>query len=157
MPRDRGSGRTRHAIPPFVWFFGSLGAMLLLGALAPGPDVVPDALAWAGAVLACGGLLLNAAASRAFRRQRTTIDPEGQPRVLVDAGVYRWTRNPMYLAGILILSGLFLVLGALTTAVVPPLYALIASRCFIPPEERRLEATFGEAYRSYRARVRRWV
>ncbi len=144
-------------MPPFAWFFAALSAMLVLGAIAPGPEVLPGSLTSIGFALVAGGILLNVAASRAFRRRRTTADPEGRPTALVDDGVYRWTRNPMYLGGILILAGAVCLTRAITTAIVPPLYALVAARRFIPPEERRLEAMFGGAYRDYRSRVRRWL
>lgn len=145
------------AVPPFAWFFASLFAVALLAIFAPGPDVLPGFLAPIGFVLAGAGVWLNVAASRAFRRHATTTDPDGQPGTLVQDGVYRWTRNPMYLGGVLILAGLVLVSGAITSAIVPALYAMVAARHFLPPEERRLEATFADAYAAYRARVRRWL
>jgi protein-S-isoprenylcysteine O-methyltransferase Ste14 len=144
-------------VPPFAWFFAALFAMLILGALAPGPDVLPDWLRPVGVATVFAGILLNVAASAAFRRRATTADPDGQPAALVDDGVYAYTRNPMYLGGIVILTGVVFLTDAITTAIVPPLYALVAARRFLPPEERRLETTFGDAYRDYRSRVRRWV
>nr|MBA2578847.1 isoprenylcysteine carboxylmethyltransferase family protein [Euzebyaceae bacterium] len=76
---------------------------------------------------------------------------------LVAAGPYRFTRNPMYLglsagtAGVALITGNPWVLALLVPAVG------VADAAFIRPEERYLERTFGDAYRAYRTRVRRWI
>ncbi|MFN7553410.1 MAG: methyltransferase family protein [Pseudomonadota bacterium] len=94
-----------------------------------------------------------------FRRTRTTVNPiaPGKATALVEGGVYRWTRNPMYLGMALVLLGF-----ALWWASVPGL-ALVGGFCAyltrfqILPEERVLRGLFGEPYAGYVARVRRWI
>lgn len=133
--------------------------------------IVGVRLAWPAAVLplpghrvvavAAGGLglaLLFGAALQ-FRRARTTLDPRDPARTerFVAAGLYRWSRNPMYLGMALLLLG-----AALWTAHAVAL-ALVAAFCAwlsawqIRPEERALAARFGNAYTDYTRRVRRWL
>ena len=94
-----------------------------------------------------------------FRRGKTTVNPmtPEAASTLVTAGVYRWTRNPMYLGFGVALVGwaVWLANGA---AFVPLfLYVLYMNRFQIGPEERALEARFGAAFTDYRKRVRRWL
>ncbi|HUF12708.1 MAG TPA: isoprenylcysteine carboxylmethyltransferase family protein [Longimicrobiales bacterium] len=144
-------------MPPPAWFFLSIASMAGLHVLAPGPLLLSDAWSLAGLIPITGGIAINAAAVLAFRRRATTTDPEGQPTVLVTKGVYRFTRNPMYLGGILILLGFALLLGSSSPFSLPPLYALIARVRFLPAEERRLAAAFPAEYARYRRRTPRWL
>lgn len=92
-----------------------------------------------------------------FRKNRTTIRPFEPPAHLIAAGPYRMTRNPIYLAMGVILTGWGLWLGSLPALVVPPLFAVIITERFIRPEERDLAAAFGAAYEAYRRKVPRWL
>ncbi|MDH3263744.1 MAG: isoprenylcysteine carboxylmethyltransferase family protein [Paracoccaceae bacterium] len=110
-----------------------------------------------GTALIVGGLALLAVAVVEFRRHRTTLNPHGEASALISTGIYRFSRNPIYLADALILSGLSLLWGALAGLVlVPAFMALIAAR-FIRPEEDRLRAAFGAAFEAWAARTRRWL
>ena len=116
-----------------------------LRVVAPGPVVIPDAWSLAGLAPIVLGTALNLAAVSAFRRRATTTDPDGVPAALVSDGVYRFTRNPMYLGGVLILAGFAVMLGAASPLVIPVLYAIVAATRFVPPEERTLAAAFPAA------------
>ena len=85
------------------------------------------------------------------------IYPFDRPSVLVTSGVFRVSRNPMYLAMIVILIGGALAWGTLSTFIVPPALALLLSRKFILMEEAALSQAFGEKYDGYKGRVRRWL
>ncbi|MFC7158821.1 methyltransferase family protein [Pseudidiomarina halophila] len=104
------------------------------------------------------GLVLAVLGVWQFRKARTTVDPRKpeQSSAIVTGGIYRWTRNPMYLGFLLILIALALRMANL--AVVPWLivYVLYMNRFQIEPEERMLRAKFGKAYEAYLKRVRRW-
>jgi protein-S-isoprenylcysteine O-methyltransferase Ste14 len=103
--------------------------------------------------------VISVAAGRRFREARTTFDPV-RPELtthLVTEGVYRFSRNPMYLGLVLMLSAWALWLGTATPWVVPPLFAIWMSITQIAPEERALEKVFGEAYVAYRRSVNRWI
>jgi len=94
-----------------------------------------------------------------FRRARTTVNPL-RPETsssLVTGGVYRMSRNPMYLGFLLLLAGWALFLSNAVAWVGPVALVFVLNRLQIIPEERMLTQRFGEAYRTYRARVRRWI
>ncbi len=105
------------------------------------------------------GLGLKIAAALAFRARGTTVNPISPERsaALVVDGLYRVTRNPMYLGSALILAGWALHLGAWVAILTVPFFVLYMNRFQIGPEERALSALFGADYDAYRARVRRWI
>ena len=110
-------------------------------------------------VLMCIGLSISIAGMVAFRRAKTTVNPvrASSASSLVIQGVYRYTRNPMYvgllltlLAWVVFLANPFAVLWVLV-------YVLYITRFQIIPEERALASLFGAEYEAYKGRVRRWV
>lgn len=102
------------------------------------------------------GLALNLIADRGFHRVRTPVRPLESPAVLLQDGVFRITRNPMYLGFVLALLGISVLLGSVAPFVVVPGFAALMDRVFISIEEANLERCFGEAWLRYRSRVRRW-
>ena len=76
---------------------------------------------------------------------------------LVTTGIYAWSRNPMYVSLLCLLMGYSLQLGHVAAALGPILFVSYVTRFHIVPEESALEARFGDAYRAYKARVRRWI
>jgi protein-S-isoprenylcysteine O-methyltransferase Ste14 len=92
-----------------------------------------------------------------FLRAGTPLEPWQTPTALVATGPYRFTRNPMYLGLTLCLIGFALWLGTVTPAMLLPVFVALLTLGFVRPEERRLEQRFGESYRAYKARVRRWI
>ncbi|HEX7812559.1 MAG TPA: isoprenylcysteine carboxylmethyltransferase family protein [Burkholderiales bacterium] len=108
--------------------------------------------ALAGAAIALAGVI-------AFKRANTTVHP-GKPQetsALVTSGVYRFSRNPMYVGLLLILVGWAAFLSSAWSLVGPFAFVLYIARFQIRPEERALAAKFGEAYAAYKAKVRRWL
>ena len=103
------------------------------------------------------GIGIQIAAYRRFRAHRTPVMPGRRSTALVTGGVYRFTRNPMYLGMVFILVGGVIIGGSLSSVVVPPLFAWVIQRRLIEPEENALTARFGAAYDDYRQRVRRWI
>lgn len=135
-------------------------AVALLFALAAAlsdPVMLRGAWRFAGLAPVALGASLHLWAWRVFRRRGTTVRDDRRPRKLVTDGPSRWTRNPMYLAGILILGGLALCTGRATPLAVPLLYAWTARARIISGEERVLHDRFGGAYDRYRERVGRWL
>jgi protein-S-isoprenylcysteine O-methyltransferase Ste14 len=95
---------------------------------------------------------------RAFSKASTTVDPrapENASRV-VRGGIYRLTRNPMYVGMLIVLIAWMVQLSNVGAVVIPVLFALYITRWQIVPEERALTAKFGEEYEAYRRSVRRW-
>lgn len=139
---------------PPVWLGLFLGlAWLLSLGWAP----LGGRLAMAGWLLVAVALALTAWAGLAFRRARTTIVPHRPPSALVDTGPYRFTRNPIYLADLMILAGAALILGAPQALLLVEPFRRVLLRRFILPEEAVLERDLGEPYRIYRSRVPRWL
>ena len=146
-------------IPPPAVALAIALAMWGVARLTP-PLELPGALRLvvAGAILAVG-LGFSAGGVLAFRRARTTLDPTRpeQASALVSSGIYRITRNPMYVglscglvAWAVFLSSPWALLG-------PVAFVLYIGRFQIAPEERALAKLFGSRYADYRAKVRRWL
>jgi protein-S-isoprenylcysteine O-methyltransferase Ste14 len=103
------------------------------------------------------GIVLNLLADQAFKKSNTTVKPFERSSALVTGGIFGVSRNPMYLGMILIVLGLALLFGSATPFVVVLVFGVVLHRAFVVREERMLEDTFGERFRQYRQRVRRWI
>ncbi|MBZ0113624.1 MAG: isoprenylcysteine carboxylmethyltransferase family protein [Thermoanaerobaculia bacterium] len=103
------------------------------------------------------GLILTA--SRSFRRHRTTVNPTRptRSRRLVTTGLYRWSRNPIYLGLLCLLVAWAFRLSSPASLVLTPLFVLYLNRYQIVPEERALEKIFGEAFEEFCRQTRRWI
>jgi protein-S-isoprenylcysteine O-methyltransferase Ste14 len=112
----------------------------------------------AGAVLVAAGAALALYCSRLFARlgQGTPV-PTQPPRKLVVAGAYRWSRNPIYVADVTMLTGIFLYRGELALLLYVAFFALASHLVIVWREEPELRARFGEAYDAYVRRVPRWL
>ena len=130
--------------------------MAALHIAVPGPRIL--ALPWnlPGIGLVMLGIGLHTAAFRLFKNRGTTLATLDVPRAPVTEGPFRISRNPMYLAGVLILTGWALVMGSSTPFIAPFVFATWSFRWYIVPEEQLLAEEFGEVYGQYRDRVRRW-
>ncbi len=94
-----------------------------------------------------------------FRRATTTMDPRvpHEASSLVTSGVYRFSRNPMYLGFLFILTGWAIFLSNWLAFVFLPLFILYINRFQVVPEERHMLDKFGKEYREYIGKVRRWI
>ncbi|MEX0320409.1 MAG: isoprenylcysteine carboxylmethyltransferase family protein [Ruegeria sp.] len=104
-----------------------------------------------------GGVLLMVLAVVEFRRHRTTIIPHETPSAMVQTGIYKRSRNPIYLGDVLILTGLVLRFDAVLSLVLIPVFAWVLERRFILPEEDRLRRSFRADFARYERKTRRWV
>ncbi len=110
-------------------------------------------------LLACGGLIFAVYAVLACRRAGTSLDPlkPDESSTLITNSVFRVTRNPMYFGMLLVLLGWSIELGNVMATAWLFIYVLYMNQFQILPEERALEARFGDEYRDYHKRVRRWI
>ncbi len=111
------------------------------------------------AVFIALGVLSGLAGVLSFRRANTTVDPT-QPEAsttVVTSGIYRFSRNPMYVGLLLVLLGWACYLANPWCWLILPAFVLYMNHFQIIPEEQALAAKFGEAYHTYRQRVRRWL
>lgn len=127
-----------------------LSAQLALPALYT--TVLALCLAVTGVAVALAGVL-------AFRRAKTTVDPRlpQQSSSLVIVGIYRYSRNPMYLGFLLLLAAFACYLQSLLALALLPLFVLYLNQFQIRPEERFLQQKFGKVYQIYLHNVRRWL
>lgn len=144
-------------VPPLILLLLSALAMWALAGLpatppAPVRSISAAALLLSGVAIALAGVL-------AFRRAQTTVSPTRPDRAgrIVTAGIYRWTRNPMYLGLALVLLAWGLWLEQVLPLLMLPAFIAWLTRWQIVPEERALAARFGDEYRAYCQQVRRWV
>lgn len=110
-----------------------------------------------GALLVLAGLFLMALAVWEMGRARTTIIPRRVARSLVTSGVFRFSRNPIYLGDSLVLMGVCLSLDTILGLALVPLFVWTINARFIEGEEASLRQEFGSTYKNWSAVVRRWV
>lgn len=145
------------AWPPLL-YAGTLALGILLHLAVPVRPLPPGPARWAaGGLLALLSLALGAWGERTMQRAGTNVNPMRPTTRIVTGGPFRFSRNPLYLS----VTGLYLAVALLVNALWPlvllvPLM-IVVQQGVVKREERYLEAKFGEEYRAYRARVRRWL
>ena len=147
------------AVPwPPLLFAAALGLGFALGRLypLPWPGLDDTAARVIGYGFGLGGLVLIAWGFVTMLRAHTNILPHKGADTLVTTGPFRIWRNPLYMGETLVFLGLAQATGNVWLVIVAAAFALGILRLAILPEERHLEARFGDAYRSYKSRTRRW-
>ncbi|OGQ94250.1 MAG: hypothetical protein A2521_13955 [Deltaproteobacteria bacterium RIFOXYD12_FULL_57_12] len=150
--------KRKKIIPPPVVVLGLVGLGLFLRQYLPLPIVrpFPAVRFLAGLAILIGAGLLALGAWRTMRRHRTPVSLNKETVVIIDTGPFRHTRNPLYLALLLLYTSLGLLINSAWFLLLLPLLFLflnyVATR-----EERYLFARFGLEYQSYQGRVRRWL
>jgi len=142
--------------PPFVALFYIVVAIFLQRFLpfSLGANVIVQNI---GLGLTFIGFLFGVGAFVEFRKARTTLNPHGSVRALVTGGIYRITRNPIYLGFLFMVVGFPLTFSSFWGLVTAPFFMTTLSRLVIEKEEVYLEKKFKEEYTGYRSRVRRWL
>ena len=143
-------------LPPFWLILGLVLAWALDRYLPLWAPAWP-LLGLAGRALAALGLMILFWPMAQFLLARTGLVPFSKATTLVTGGLYRITRNPMYLGMTFMLAGAGLILGSLGALLPVPLFMAILQKRFIEGEERFLQDAFGGEYLAYRRRVRRWL
>lgn len=130
-----------------MWFLPGLITVLI-----PGAWKVVILLATVGAAFCIAGVL-------AFRNANTTVNPVNPEATtaLVVCGVYRLTRNPMYVGFALLLLAFAVWLGKMSAVLLVPIFVVYLQRFQIQPEEEALRARFGASFETYCQQVRRWL
>ena len=110
-----------------------------------------------GYALIAFGIFLPVWGARLFRQHKTNIIPYKDPDNIVTIGPFGFSRNPMYLGMIFVLLGVAALYGTALGFIFPAVYFAVANGWYIPFEEGRMQAAFGDEFTAYKARVRRWL
>jgi protein-S-isoprenylcysteine O-methyltransferase Ste14 len=144
---------------PFLIF--NADGQILVDIFTFPPDIIPQPYNLIGILLIPPGMLLiiwaNYALLHIGKIGLRNREPMQRPSNLVLAGPYRFSRNPLYLGGLLALLGLIIVWSSIVTAFFTILVYIIFRYVFIRKEEIILEEEFGDEYRDFKKRVRRWL
>ena len=126
--------------------------------LDPGFEPQPFARYWVGGVIVVGAVVaLGVWSVLLVRGSGQSENPWKPTTQIIERGPFRWTRNPMYLQMVLVCVGVSILLWNAWVLALTPVCAWMLQRLAIVPEEEYLERRFGDAYRDYRRRVRRWL
>ena len=142
--------------PPLMVLAGII-TQLLIGYVAPVRPILDALWQYIGLGLMVLGFAIILLAARSFRKNETTIIPDGQPSALMENGLFAYSRNPIYVAMAVLLTGSGLAVGHIWALAIVPIFVLLVQRIWIVKEEENLEAEFGQIYRNYKMRVRRWL
>lgn len=149
---------TRIPWPPLLitgTVLGAIGLEMLVPLAWPGVNDTPARVVGLG--FGVIGLFLIGWAALTLRRHRTTIMPHRGADRLVTDGPFAWRRNPIYLGDVFIFLCLAEVTKNVWFAILVPVFILAVTWLAILPEERHLMARFGDAYKAYKERTRRWL
>ncbi|MEM7545018.1 MAG: isoprenylcysteine carboxylmethyltransferase family protein [Pseudomonadota bacterium] len=142
-------------LPP-VWLIAAMAVMWVLAEIVPFPDMDILRGQTLGRALIAVAIAIMIWAAITMRRHRTTIVPHLQPSALVTDGPFRFSRNPIYAADVLILIGWAVSLGALVPLIIIPVFVKVIEIRFILPEEARLTAGFGDTFVEWCKVTGRW-
>ena len=149
--------KPRRILFPPVWLVLGLAAIFFLGEYFPLARFTGNVAMGLGSFAILIGLMLVVHAAGMFKTAQTGLVPFQNVTALVTTGVFRVTRNPMYLGMALVLLGTACTVGAFAGLFVAPLFMAIIEFRFIRPEEAMLRELFGEEFENYCKLVRRWL
>ena len=138
----------------FVLFGFALNALVPLGWPRGG---LGNLLAGLGVFMIGIGLLIDIGTMRTLAAAKTTILPHQRSEHLVTKGIFRFSRNPIYLANVVLIAGIGLFVGNAWLLILAPVNGYATQKLAIEREEAHLEARFGKTYRDYKKAVNRWL
>lgn len=146
-------------IPPLLLMLLFAGAIWLVEPALPQVMQPTTASVTVAILLVLAGIIVAVSGVYAFRQAQTTVDPTkpDASSTLVTSGIYRFTRNPMYVGFTLCLTALSAYLASPLSLALVILFSWFLTRFQIMPEERILKGVFGQAYQDYCNKVRRWL
>lgn len=142
-------------LPPLL--FAICVALMFASEYLPGSQALPESMPIVGAVVMVVGFVPLIVARLQFAKAKTNILTFDEPGQFVTTGVFRVSRNPMYLGFALLLLGVSLLLRSMPAMGVFTAFVVITDRWYIAFEERLMREKFGEVYEEYAGRTRRWL
>lgn len=146
----------RRILPPTLLTI-SIGLMLVLHFIFLVLRILHFPFNLAGIILICLGIWISILGSNHFERKKTTVMTFDTPQVLVTDGLYRYSRNSMYIGFAMSVIGIWLLLGSLSPIIAAVIFLAILDRYYIRFEEAVLQKAFGTEYLEYKRQVRRWI
>lgn len=143
-------------IPPILFLICIVG-MVLVRNIITIKKIIPEPYNYIGVVFIAIGLIFTIKVRKQFDKTDTEIHTFKKPRKLVTTGLFKVSRNPIYLGFTISLLGVWMLLGTLLPILGCLLFILITNYWYIPHEERIMEKTFGLEYEIYKSKVRRWI
>ncbi len=156
MKTESGDNPGVIAMPPLI-FLIFLGAGILINFIQPAAFIHGTARYVSGAMLLIASGTIVLLAQLRMKRAGTNIDVRKPSTVIVREGIYRYTRNPMYLSMAILLASLSLLLNNLWILLLVPAFMAVIQKGVIEREESYLEKKFGAEYTDYKKSVRRWI
>jgi len=147
---------SKKIIPP-VYFLITIVIMATFDYFVPIGNILHPPVTYSGTILIAIGIIIVVWSAALFGMAGTPIKPFEESTQLVTKGMYQVTRNPMYLGMVLILLGIALMFGTISPFIPIPIFAWLIQTIFISNEEIVMEKTFGDAYKEYKKKVRRWL
>ena len=146
----------RNTTPP-TYMLAALVVIAILHFLFPVAVIIPNFWNLTGIIPLILGVILNLQADRAFHNVDTTVQPFEKSNVLITDGVFRITRNPMYLGFMFVLLGEAVLFRTLSPYIVVLAFTIFIDQYFIREEERMMAEDFGADWETYKAQTRRWL
>jgi protein-S-isoprenylcysteine O-methyltransferase Ste14 len=134
-----------------------LAATTVLWHLSPPDTIIHMPYKLLATICIAVGFTVMMVAWLQFRKSDAAICPTAETDRIVTNGLYRYTRNPMYLGMLLMLLGASFFMGTIPAILAPAVFFLIIDKVFIPYEEEDLLSSFGDSYNEYMAATRRWL
>jgi protein-S-isoprenylcysteine O-methyltransferase Ste14 len=150
------NAQTAHSINPPVFLLMALLLMLILNWIVPTANLLFPPWNLLGIPLIGLGIMFNLLADRQFHNHQTTVKPGELSSWLIQDGVFKYSRNPMYTGMVLVLLGFASILGSWASFLVVPVFVIFLYYRFISLEEHMLEEQFGEEWREYQQDIPRW-
>ena len=119
--------------------------------------IIFEKMYWIGIVMGFLGFFIFTGSALLFRINKTTMIPFQDPSFLITNGIYKYTRNPMYLGMLFVQFGIAIYFGSISPFIIPFLFIPIMNSRIIQHEEVILEKQFGESYIIFKNSVRRWI
>jgi len=143
-------------IPPFL-FLICIVIMVAIRNLSVIKEIIPKPFNYAGIALIIFGILITIIVRKGFEKIDTEIHTFKNPRKLVTNGLFKFSRNPIYLGFAISLFGVWILLGTILPILWLLLFIVVTNTYYIPFEERIMENVFGNEYKKYKSKVRKWI
>lgn len=149
--------KNKISIPPPLMFFSFFVLEILLDKYLPLKKIFYAPLTYFGVILVFLGIILGLSSVRLFLNMKTTLNPKASPSKLIDVGPFRYSRNPIYLSFITILSGVAIYLGSIASFLSPIFMFFALNSMIIPSEEKKLEKNFKKTYSDFKRKTAKWI